>query len=687
MKITKSKIFIAVLSLLLVGGKLYFSFVKNSQNSVPQATASVVTVEMGKLTEAIHVTGKAELANEQKLRFAQNGKITDIYVKVGDNVEKNQVLASIDKREFFQEMAQAQNKIEKTRREIAKEMEKSTGVEASRMQREIASMERKLQELEEDLAKTIQNSPSRGQEKLLDINAKKRELEEKKDKYNLERSAYEKEYAARETFAENKITTARKVVEETILASSTELNDLRDSLYELNKLFAFDSSEMTSEEIYAANQFRANNTGHEQGIKDLWREAEQEIREYRNATERMNRNSLAVENAKTLVEISLRAHKKLLEATDETRKMADSVPVGEGNFLLRSELSAIKTTLSALRTKITGKITALTEAQESLILVDSPEKIREKYLVDLNAKKIALEASYDAIQRLEIQITQAERETVFDGGQIVDSALKREIAEKESAIQDQKDNIITKKEDLTKLQSGKSDTLENLQTTLKDQLADLEKMSAKEESYEIRAPFAGTVRSIQFKIGDIIGGGTGDSSATEKVLLLENSDIINIKVALNQLDIIKVQMGQKADLSFEAVPDAILEGEITEISSTPSNNNNMGLSAYDIVISALRGDNPIYSGMNATITIPMDETPDVLLVPTTALSEDVATGDLYVKVVEKDGSIKKTSVTTGKTNGHQTQILSGLEAGQEIQIIDFDANTFKADDFSDSMMF
>lgn len=687
MKITKSKIFIAVLSLLLVGGKLYFSFVKNSQNSVPQTTTSVVMVEMGKLTEAIHVTGKAELANEQKLRFAQNGKITDIYVKVGDSVEKNQVLASIDKREFFQEMAQAQNKIEKTRREIAKEMEKSTGVEASRMQREIASMERKLQELEEDLAKTIQNSPSRGQEKLLDINAKKRELEEKKDKYNLERSAYEKEYAARETFAENKITTARKVVEETILASSTELNDLRDSLYELNKLFAFDSSEMTSEEIYAANQFRANNTGHEQGIKDLWREAEQEIREYRNATERMNRNSLAVEDAKTLVEISLRAHKKLLEATDETRKMADSVPVGEGNFLLRSELSAIKTTLSALRTKITGKITALTEAQESLILVDSPEKIREKYLVDLNAKKIALEASYDAIQRLEIQITQAERETVFESGKIVDSALKREIAEKESAIQDQKDNIITKKEDLTKLQSGKSDTLENLQTTLKDQLADLEKMSAKEESYEIRAPFAGTVRSIQFKIGDIIGGGTGDSSATEKVLLLENSDIINIKVALNQLDIIKVQMGQKADLSFEAVPDAILEGEITEISSTPSNNNNMGLSAYDIVISALRGDNPIYSGMNATITIPMDETPDVLLVPTTALSEDVATGDLYVKVVEKDGSIKKTPVTTGKTNGHQTQILSGLEAGQEIQIIDFDANTFKADDFSDSMMF
>ncbi len=101
------------------------------------------------------------MANEQKLRFGQNGKITDIYVKVGDTVEKDQVLASIDKREFFQEMAQAQNRIDKTKREIAQEQEKSTGTEAARMAREISSMERKLQEMEEDLTKTVQNSPDK----------------------------------------------------------------------------------------------------------------------------------------------------------------------------------------------------------------------------------------------------------------------------------------------------------------------------------------------------------------------------------------------------------------------------------------------------------------------------------------------------------------------------------------------
>lgn len=79
------------------------------------------------------------------------------------------------------------------------------------------------------------------------------------------------------------------------------------------------------------------------------------------------------------------------------------------------------------------------------------------------------------------------------------------------------------------------------------------------------------------------------------------------------------------------------------------------------MISALRGENPIYSGMNAMITIPMDETDDVVLVPTTAISDDIETGGNYVNVVEKDGTIKKTMVTTGKTNGFQTEIISGLE--------------------------
>ncbi len=95
-------------------------------------------------------------------------------------------------------------------------------------------------------------------------------MQEKKDKYEIEKSTYEKEYAARDTLVENKIQSTRKLIEETIKGSSTELNNLRDGLHEINKLFAFNNSELNDEEMYFANQFRANNTGHEIMVKDLW---------------------------------------------------------------------------------------------------------------------------------------------------------------------------------------------------------------------------------------------------------------------------------------------------------------------------------------------------------------------------------------------------------------------------------
>lgn len=85
----------------------------------------------------------------------------------------------------------------------------------------------------------------------------------------------------------------------------------------------------------------------------------------------------------------------------------------------------------------------------------------------------------------------------------------------------------------------------------------MEKLKTREESFEIRAPFSGTIRSIKMQVGDVLGGNSG-TNEEEKSILLENSEIINIKVALNQLDIVKVNLGQTANISFEAVPDAML---------------------------------------------------------------------------------------------------------------------------------
>lgn len=352
----------------------------------------------------------------------------------------------------------------------------------------------------------------------------------------------------------------------------------------------------------------------------------------------------------------------MLEAIDTGRMAAEASETDENSLFTRSELDKILSEINTLRSNVNSKISSLNEAKENLLIVDSPEKIKEKFLLDLKNKKIALEKAADDIKRAEIQISNDEKNMKFIAeGRIENTELKREIAEKQSAILDQEDSILTKKEELEKIQSGKSDTLENLISSRKNQLAEMEKLKTREESFEIRAPFSGTIRSIKMQIGDVLGGNSG-ANEEEKSILLENSEIINIKVALNQLDIVKVNLGQTANISFEAVPDALLEGKITEISSTPTTQGDSigGLSSYEVIISAERGENAIYSGMNAMIEIPLDSGEETILVPTTAVNEDPNTFEKYVNVIEENGNIKKTIVETGKTNKSQIEILSGL---------------------------
>lgn len=159
--------------------------------------------------------------------------------------------------------------------------------------------------------------------------------------------------------------------------------------------------------------------------------------------------------------------------------------------------------------------------------------------------------------------------------------------------------------------------------------------------------------------------------------------MINIKIALNQLDIIKVSMGQEVAISFEAIPDALLQGKITEISSTP-NSKESSLATYDVIISAARENHPIYSGMNAQVKIVIHEETDVLLVPLTAVSQDSETGEQYVQVIESNGSLTKTPIITGTVSNHQIEVVEGLSEGMKIRMINFDANQYTHTDFTSS---
>lgn len=679
MRIPKIVVILFLLAFIGAFGYIFLSK-KNSTNNI--VTTSTGEVYRGGLSDSIFITGQASLANEQKLRFWKNGKISEIFVKVGDSVEKWRVLASLDKREFFQELKSANEKITEIQKDINKEKEKSFWTEARKMEREIASMERNLAKLEEDLQKSILNSSSNSKQKIIEINAKKRELENQKEKYKIDKETYETEFDAKDILIKSKTESANKIKDEIINYANSETITMRSLHDSVNKIFGFNWDRLSNSEKQIATYVGNENKNNRWVVQDLWRETRDLIENYNDLAFRINKNSASLDDAKWLNNESIRVYEKFLQMLDESYRTVGATTIDENNWLSKSEYDAVLNEVNSLKSNVQSKISTFKTNRDSLAIAESPEKIKASVFLDLQNKKSTLDALADSITKLEIEIKQAENDIeITEGGFVKDKSASREVLDKQSAVLDQKDAIENKKEEYQKLISGKSDTLESLLKNLKSAQDDYKKIQDREEDYEIRAPFAGTIRTIKIQIGDTLG--QSDSNDAEKVILLENSDIINIKASLNQLDIIKIKLWQEASVNFDAIPDASLIGEIVEISSTPAESANSGLATYPIIIAVNREDYPIYSGMNANVNILLNESENVLLVPISAVTNDSKTGLTTVSVL-KNGNFVPVEVETGKSANGEIEIISWLEEWDIYQSVDFSANTYNQSDFTNS---
>ena len=71
-------------------------------------------------------------------------------------------------------------------------------------------------------------------------------------------------------------------------------------------------------------------------------------------------------------------------------------------------------------------------------------------------------------------------------------------------------------------------------------------------------------------------------------------------------------------------------------------------------------------GLTVTVSIITEEVTDVLLVPSAAIT--MKGGKNYVKVVLPDGTIEERTIETGVSDWQNTEIISGLSEGEEVEV-------------------
>ena len=153
-------------------------------------------------------------------------------------------------------------------------------------------------------------------------------------------------------------------------------------------------------------------------------------------------------------------------------------------------------------------------------------------------------------------------------------------------------------------------TVENLRLQREAAARELADAIEQRENLIIVAPCDGVVASIDVKEGDEITSGTLIGS------ILEGEDM-NLKIAVDELDVVSVEIGQRVDITIDALPDLELAGEVYKIA--PVGTSSGGVTTYDVELTFDAKGTGVRSGMNATGEIEVASTDSTLYIPVEAL--------------------------------------------------------------------
>ena len=172
--------------------------------------------------------------------------------------------------------------------------------------------------------------------------------------------------------------------------------------------------------------------------------------------------------------------------------------------------------------------------------------------------------------------------------------------------------------------------IENLRLQREAAAKSLEEAKQQRENLIVVAPCDGTIATLSISEGDEISGGAMLCS------ILEGEDM-NLTIAVDELDVVEVEVGQKVKITVDALSDAEMDGEVYKIA--PVGSNSGGVTTYDVELTFDAEGSGVRSGMNATGEITVASTDSTLYVPVEALM--TIGNDTYL-MVENAGEMART---------------------------------------------
>lgn len=202
--------------------------------------------------------------------------------------------------------------------------------------------------------------------------------------------------------------------------------------------------------------------------------------------------------------------------------------------------------------------------------------------------------------------------------------------------------------------------------------SDLDNQRSKAGERQVTAPISGTVNEVNIKNGDDLGK-TNTTTTKLSPIIIGDLNTLKAQIQVNEVDIPNVSIGQKAILKFDAIDGFTTTGKVEKLDSLGTITQNVV--TYNVTIGFDSLDNRVKPEMSVSASIITDVKQDVITVPNSALKNQG--GNNYVEVLNNDNTPQQVNVEIGIANNTDTEITSGVKAGDEVvtQTISGSSNT------------
>ncbi len=211
-----------------------------------------------------------------------------------------------------------------------------------------------------------------------------------------------------------------------------------------------------------------------------------------------------------------------------------------------------------------------------------------------------------------------------------------------------------------------SATVASLQASVDSAQADYDTAQEAYDEYShyatdpvVYSEYSGLVYSSSYSAGNTV-------SAQTAVITVTDNTTVYVTVSVTQDDIADIAVGDSANVTFSSYEDTKFTGTVDSITISPARSESSTVSYVVSVVLTGEGVENLYDGMTGDVTFVTKEVTDVLYVSNKAITAE--NGVQYAKVKDDAGNITQVEVTTGFSDGTNTEIVSGLSEGQTVII-------------------